>query len=518
MRGKFNLLIYNLLIIFIFSCSKFLPDEIVLDNSAPKIVATSPKDMEYNVPVSTIISITFSEMISPDSILSDSILINPPIGFSYEVDGNLLLIKPNGNLAAGQRYWITIKNIKDRNNNEMESEYTFSFKVSGHNLSQSYVTFRVDASSAKSYYPILFIAGSWDLFGDYDSKWNMGKRYLLYDDGLHNDKNASDGIWGNQIYLTVDLSHSYQWVVDDDNEPNNGYIKLQDFNITTSEPKILQMNLYPPISITFNYYDIENKVNSEIYLRGDFNNWGLIDRMSGPSGPNRCFSITKLLKEGTYSYKYYVDGDWDKVNQNNRSINVVYGGSTVQNDYYEGGEAITFNYYDIENKVQNTIYLKGDFNGWSDANKMTGPFGANRKFTTTAFLRTGVKYQYKYYVDNDWDKVNLNNREITISSGTKEVNDYYLGPLDVTFNYHDLKNKVSTSIHIRGDFNNWALDYKYQLTQISNNIYSITLQIWPGTYNYKYYVDGDWDKVNTGNRTVTINSTNRIINDYYSGP
>ena len=513
---------FKFFILFMFlisNCSKKFPNEEIIDSSPPKVINTTPANCEINVPTSKNIEILFSEEIDENSFSPSLLIITPFINFNYKIEGNKLLIYPKENLITGQRYWITIKkDLKDKNGNSMKSDYSFTFKVEGHNLSQAPVTFKVDASLAKKYYPVLYFAGSFDIFGDYDPQWNMGKRYPLYDDGLHNDNNPSDGIFANSIYLTIDINHSYQWVVDEDYNPDNGYIKLKNFNITTASPKIEEIKLYPPITITFNYYDIENKVKNEIYLRGDFNNWGLSDRMNGPSGTQRVFTITKTLKEGTYYYKYYVDGNWDLVNQNNRMINIVYGGSTIQNDYYEGGIPVAFNYYDIENKVQNSIYLKGDFNGWSDVNKMSGPFGTNRKFTTTINLKPGVDYQYKYYVDNDWDKVNLNNRTIKISSGTTEINDYYLGPISVTFNYHDIESKVQTSIHIRGDFNNWTLDYKYQLTMTSNNIYSITFDIFPGTYNYKYYVDGDWNKVNINNRTVTINSANKIINDYYAGP
>jgi len=514
-------LFFILLLIFI-SCSKIIPPTEFVDKSPPRIISTSPADGEYNVPESVQINIEFSETIDPSSVDKSVFKITPQFNYSYIIDGNTITITPNGNLPTGQRFWFTVKkSIKDKAGNNMENDYNFSFKIKGHNYSQAPVTFIADASAGREYYPQLYVAGSWDIFGDYDSEWNMGRRYPMYDDGNHNDGEPGDGIWGYTTYLTIDLSHIYMWVVDDDNNPDNGYIKSQEFFITTSSPKRPTLYLYSPVNITFNYYDIENKVTSEIYLRGDFNNWGMLDRMSGPFGANRLFTITKSLREGTYSYKYYVDGDWDKVNKDNRSISVVYGGSTVQNDYYTGGNPVVFNYYDLENKVQNSIYLKGDFNGWSEANRMDGPYGTNRRFTTTVDLRTGVEYQYKYYVDGDWDKVNKNNRKITISAGTTEVNDYYLGPLTVTFIYYDIEGNVNTSIHIRGDFNDWILDYAYQLTADpqTNYKYSITLELDQGTYQYKYYVDGDWDKVNTDNRTVTISSTNStIIKDYYAGP
>jgi len=513
--------IFILIIIFLWGCSKKITEEF-LDLSSPSIISTSPADNEINVSGNAKIIITFSENVDSASITSSDFSISPNFNYTLTIEENIVTITPSQTLPAGQKFTITVSsNIKDKNGNNMKENYSFSFKIEGHNLSQAEVTFLVDASAGKDYYPYLYCAGSWDIFGDYDSEWNNGKRYPMYDDGNHNDGKAGDGIWGYTTYLSVDMLNQYKWVVDNDADSGNGYIKSEDFYITTSSPVQHKQYLYSPISITFNYYDIENKITDTIYLRGAFNNWGMRDRMNGPYGASRLFTITKSIPEGTYTYKYYADSDWDKVNQNNRTISVVYGGATTQNDYYEGGNSVTFNYYDIENKVTSSIYLKGDFNGWSDANRMEGPFGENRRFTTTVNMNTGVQYSYKYYVDNDWDKVNKNNRTITISGSTSTVNDYYAGPISIKFIYYDIEGKVTTSIHITGDFNSWTIDYPYQMSKdsVTNYKYYIDLELNQGTYNYKYYVDGDWDKVNINNRTAVVSPTNqKIIKDYYTGP
>ena len=72
---------------------------------------------------------------------------------------------------------------------------------------------------------------------------------------------------------------------------------------------------------------------------------------------------------------------------------------------------------------------------------------------------------------------------------------------------------MNTSIHIAGDFNGWSIDYPYQMTAdaVTNYKYSISLELYPGTYSYKYYVDGSWDTVNTADRSVTVGGTNASL-------
>ncbi len=500
------------------SCRKELPEDMGIDTSIPEVVSAEPADDSYNVSKFTKIKIIFSEAIDKNTVSGDKILIEPLINYSYKVEGNIIEIAPAGNLADGQKYWITVKKgIKDLAGNESTSDYTFNFRTAGQSHSQAEVTLLVDNSTGRNYKQP-YVAGSWDMFGDYDDEWNQGKRYQMYDDGLHNDGASGDGVWGYIVKLTADAYHSYKWAVDDDSDSGNGYLKDASFVLPTANPVKSTLYLYPPVTVTFNYYDKENKITDSIYIRGDFNDWSMLDKLNGPIGDDRLFTVTKTLSEGTYNYKYYADGDWEKVNKDNRSITVVYGNDNTQNDYYAGGKDIVFNYYDVENKVTDSIYLKGDFNGWGDDNKMIGPIGENRKFTTTVSAVVGNTYNYKYLVDGDWDKVNTANRSVTVTADMNEKNDYYAGPIKVTFNYYDFENNIDTSIHIRGDFNGWTLSYEYELVCVdaASNKYSLTLELNQGTYNYKYYVDGDWEKVNTANRTVVVSPTNStVINDYY---
>jgi hypothetical protein len=516
------LLIALILAFILGSCGKDNVLGVFTDLSGPRLIATSPTNGQANVSTGSSIILTFSETVSPSSVTPVVVAISPALSCSYRINGNKVVLQPASVLPSGQRFNVTVHSaVKDLNGNSMSADQVFSFRIAGTNHSMAQVTFLVDATSAKSSYPFIYLTGSWDALGDRDNTWNNGKRYAMFDDGLHGDGAGGDGLWAVTVPLTVDVGQAYSWAADDDSDPGNGYIKSQDFFVIASAPMVRTIILHSPMPVTFNFYDTAGKVSTGIYLRGDFNSFGLDNRMSGPSGPNNLYSVTLLLKEKSYSYKYFAENSWDLLNTGaNRQVNIVYGGTSVINDYDLSGNSVTFNYYDIEGKISTSVYLKGDFNGWSDSGRMSGPTGPNRKFTAVVNVSSGQTYSYKYFADNSYDKLNLNNRNINLAQGVRIVDDYYQGPRPVTFVYYDYEGKIISDIYVRGDFNGWSLDYSGQLSQdsVTNYKYAITLPLSPGSYNYKYFVDGDYSKVNVINRNVTVSSTNTpVVHDIYAG-
>ena len=511
------------IVFFLAACSSKVPSSPFVDLSAPHVNSSMPSNNAAGVPSGSSIRINFSENINQSLFNTSSLVIAPVIPYSFQWDGNALVIQPSGALPSGEKFFVTVKaGIKDKHGNSSAVDYSFKFRISGTNLSQAVVTFKVDASSAKSSYPALYFAGTWDGLGDYDTGWNKGVRYALYDDGLHGDGSPGDGVWATSLPISVDLQpgHNYIWAVDDDNDPNNGYIRSATFSVISSAPATVLQTLHPPMPFTFVYHDLEGKVTGPIYLRGDVNGWSMNNQMTGPAGVDRAFSCTLNLKEGTYNYKYFTDNSWDIVNDGaNRQVNVVFGSASVQNDYDGAGTSVTVNYHDVEGKVVTSVYLKGDFNGWSDANLMSGP--VNGIFTTTVRIKAGTSYNYKFFCDGDWNKLNVDNRNLNLAAGVSTVDDFYSGPHTITFNYYDLEGKVTAgSIYLRGDMNGWGLDYGWQMIQdkITNYKYSLTKDLNEGTYSYKYFVNGDYGLVNIANRSITVGASNpTYTHDIYAG-
>ncbi len=506
-------IISTIFMVFLLSCTNKIEE--IIDRIPPVVSITSPAHGETGVSVTSSIIVTFSEIIDSSSVNTNKIEITPSLNYNLSVNETKLFIIPVQPLREGIYYTVKIKKgIKDLSGNEMESDYTFTFRVRGSDKSKSRVVFLV--RDVERHYPRVYIFGTWNKYGEYSTNYQTRKRYLMYDDGAHEDEEAGDGIWGYITYLAVDNYNVYKWYIDID-EDESAYVKEGEFSVLNSAPLKVEMNLYPPVPVTFNFYDSGNLVNESIYVTGDFDNWSISHKMEGPYGSERKFTAVVYMLEGKHYYKYFADGSWNKLNINNREVTVVYGSNNVVNDY--SGRSIKFYYHDIETNVSSSIYLRGDFNGWGYDNKMSlyksTPYPV---YTNSVNLISGVTYRYKYYVDGDWDKVNKEDRSYTPQSTDTEHHDYFKGDRLITFRYHDNEGKVKYSIHIRGDFNGWALSYEYQLTRVSESepIYEIQIPLSDGEYKYKYYVDDDWNKVNTSDRTVTVSATNNtIIDDYY---
>ncbi|MGN0832088.1 MAG: glycogen-binding domain-containing protein [Kiritimatiellia bacterium] len=60
---------------------------------------------------------------------------------------------------------------------------------------------------------------------------------------------------------------------------------------------------------------------------------------------------------------------------------------------------------------------------------------------------------------------------------------------DVTFTLHAEKGKT---VYLAGEFNQWDPTAKKMAYKAKSGLYSATLKLAPGTYQYKYVLDGTW--------------------------
>ena len=59
----------------------------------------------------------------------------------------------------------------------------------------------------------------------------------------------------------------------------------------------------------------------------------------------------------------------------------------------------------------------------------------------------------------------------------------------VTFTVHADKGK---SVYLAGVFNEWSLTAKKMAYKAKSGIYAATIKLAPGTYEYKFVIDGTW--------------------------
>jgi len=60
---------------------------------------------------------------------------------------------------------------------------------------------------------------------------------------------------------------------------------------------------------------------------------------------------------------------------------------------------------------------------------------------------------------------------------------------DVTFTIHADKGKA---VYLAGEFNQWDPTAKKMTYKASSGIYTTTVKLAPGTYQYKFVLDGTW--------------------------
>jgi len=99
----------------------------IFEISSPSIISTSPSNGEKEVPISTNITITFSEKMDKKSVES-SLTISPQTAFEIKWDGNKLILHPSKPLQYEKEYVVKIsKNAKNMYNISLENDYIFSF-------------------------------------------------------------------------------------------------------------------------------------------------------------------------------------------------------------------------------------------------------------------------------------------------------------------------------------------------------------------------------------------------------
>ncbi|MCX7951026.1 MAG: alpha-amylase family glycosyl hydrolase [Clostridiales bacterium] len=150
-----------------------------------------------------------------------------------------------------------------------------------------------------------------------------------------------------------------------------------------------------------------------------------------------------------------------------------------------------------KNPNANAVYLAGDFNGW-DSTKDAMVKGANGVWTIELNLNPG-EYGYKFVVDGNWVTDPSNPNQADNGLGGKNsvvkvpvrVQSPVINGRNVTFNYLDLSGKVQ-KVELAGSILDKDWKERKLLTRDGDK-FTITLEnLTPGTYQYKFIVDGNW--------------------------
>lgn len=253
------------------------------------------------------------------------------------------------------------------------------------------------------------------------------------------------------------------------------------------------------IAATFSFSDPSA---TSVEVAGEFNNWKGLPLEKDADGN---WSKTVYLKPGQYGYKFIINGDWKldpknparkKVNDIENSLLTV--GTVASASTPVGGAQAVFSFNDPNAK---TVHIAGEFNKWLDNvdGKLTGKAewmmqsegSGHWKFTTA--LPPG-RYKFKYVIDGGdrWVQDAAlpaspdGNSIIEVKAGDSSAVAASAG--NASFTYADPSAK---SVSVAGQFNNWSPTAN-PLKKDEAGLWSASLALKPGKYQYKFVVDGDW--------------------------
>jgi 1,4-alpha-glucan branching enzyme len=292
-------------------------------------------------------------------------------------------------------------------------------------------------------------------------------------------------------------------------------------------------------------------------VNGTFNGWcGPCNPLTNTSGT--IWSATIDLAPGTYEFKYTVDGWAQQENLNpgspctitagsftNRTVTVVDQDIVMPLSCYSSCSScssvtpITFQ-VDMNGVTGFTLpTINGSFNGWSgNANPLTDA-NLDGIWETTLSLAPG-NYEYKFAADNWGIQENLapsllctvtnsgfTNRSITVGSTATTVPVVcwnacvdcasVIPTYNVTFQVDMSQATGYTIPEVNGTFNGWCGNCTAMADPDNNDIWTVTVPLQAGTYEYKYSHDNWSGQENLtgvpGGCTITAGSnTNRTLN------
>ena len=166
------------------------------------------------------------------------------------------------------------------------------------------------------------------------------------------------------------------------------------------------------------------------------------------------------------------------------------------------------------------VYLAGEFNGWNAQGQLMTDDDSDGVYEARLSLKPG-EYQYKFVVDGQWQQDPANpdgtddgfggqNSVVRVVAGAGEMRASggpgadttgagtgaaatpgATGMRSVEFRYTPVISGVQ-NVFLAGTFNDWN-DSKTRMSDAdSDGTYTVTILLQPGTYQYKFVVDGNW--------------------------
>jgi hypothetical protein len=261
------------------------------------------------------------------------------------------------------------------------------------------------------------------------------------------------------------------WEVGETDKP--GYVNQDRVVFGFNKFKKSESITKPSANITrFELWGFEDA--KSVIISGNFNDWNTLANPMTKS--EKGWMVDLNLKPGKYLYKFIVDGHWR--NDPNNELKEYDGYGSNNSVYYETNYVFSLKLNDKAKK----IILSGSFNGWNESEAKLKK--NETTWTLPVYIRNG-SYEYKYIVDGHW--INDPENKMVVKNEHNDFNSFIaLGDLH-QFNLLGFKN--AKAVFLAGDFNNWIPNIPCLKNE---NGWSTQYAIYPGNYQYKYFVDGRW--------------------------
>jgi 1,4-alpha-glucan branching enzyme len=213
----------------------------------------------------------------------------------------------------------------------------------------------------------------------------------------------------------------------------------------------------------------------KVTVAGSFNHWDDTELQLQKKGD--VWECPLYLREGVYTYRFYVDGNaiTDPANPDQHKED-----DGTQSSVIAIGQTIYFKLAGYLNAK--SVHLAGNFNNW-DPNA-TSLKKSGSQWVAQMVLPSG-NYQYKFLVDGTW-LVDPSNPVQVIEDG--QTNSFLAVNPNHTFKLTGYPD--AHAVHLAGNFNNWNPG-EYMMGH-KNNEWTISMYLKPGKCLYKFIVDGKW--------------------------
>ncbi len=213
----------------------------------------------------------------------------------------------------------------------------------------------------------------------------------------------------------------------------------------------------------------------KVYLTGSFNNWETKKLRMIPAEGG--WQLPIYLYEGTYAYKFIVDGTWMN-DPENKFIRKDADGNL--NSFMGIGDTLVFRlhgYTDASNVV-----LTGSFNGWSTNELVMNKTADGWEIP---YVLGAGNYEYKFIVDGRW----MTDPQNPVHTGSGDyMNSCIVFKPNYTFTLSQFTD--AKQVIVTGSFNGWREDSYLMIKK--DEIWTYPVLLKPGKYTYKFIVDGQW--------------------------